>query len=419
MASTAAAVSRGALVRAEDIPLARRVAAFAFFMAADFFYGWAWNTESVFRPDIRADLGLTLTQAGLMYTAQGLGALIGGGLIIGQVADRLGRRNTLFAVMVGYGLALLAGALVTSFAGLMAQRFVLGLFLGGVFPTVVGLYTALFPRRVTGKLAGFYNGTFNASVTAMGLIVANAAATDYRVFLWAGAIPPLVLAPLAFLIVPNDRRLIPYGGAAPAAVPGTTKLPIAGLFAPGLRSRTLRLAAMVGLNFFGSASFINWQTTYMEEVRAIPAAVSKSIYGWQFAAAIVGGFIWGAIADRFGRKVNAVGFLCGSAAILFYVTLATTPALLMLAGLAYGFTIAASVIWGPWLTELYPPHLRSTAASIFQWGRIISFMAPPITTAIAAVTGLGFAMAMAAVAFSLSAALWLSLPETIERRQIR
>ena len=401
-------------VHAETLPAARRVAALTFLLFADFFYGWAWNTESVFRPDIRAALGLTLTQAGLMYTAQGLGALIGGGLIIGQVADKLGRRNALFVVMIGYGLALGTGALVTGFAQLMAERFVLGLFLGGVFPTVVGIYTALFPRRICGKLAGLYNGTFNGSVTVIGLIVASSGVGDFRTFLWGGAIPPLVLAPLVFLLVPDDRRLIPWGLAAPpaAAPPG---LPIRALFAPGLRPRTWRLAAMVGLNFFGSASFINWQTTYMETVRHIAPATSKAIYGWQFAAATVAGFAWGAIADRFGRRINAVGFVLGAAAIVAYVTLARTTALLTLASLAYGATIAASVVWGPWLTELYPPQLRSTAASIFQWGRAISFMAPPIGAAVAGVADLGFAMGLGAAAFLGAALIWWSLPETLER----
>ena len=39
--------------RAEDIPLSRRMAAFAFFLFADFFYGWSWNTVDLLRPDIR------------------------------------------------------------------------------------------------------------------------------------------------------------------------------------------------------------------------------------------------------------------------------------------------------------------------------------------------------------------------------
>jgi hypothetical protein len=84
-------------------------------------------------------------------------------------------------------------------------------------------------------------------------------------------------------------------------------------------------------------------------------------------------------------------------------------------GLIYGAALCSSVIWGAWMAELYPVHLQSTAASIFNWGRIISFFAPLITARIATSIGMGAAMASAAVAFTLAACLWLALPETLKR----
>ena len=298
-------------MHAEELPLRRRVVAFVFFMVADFFYGWSWNTVDVLRPDIRAALRLTLTEAGSMYSAQGAGALIGA-IIIGQLADRLGRRNALFGIMVGYGVSLAAGAYVTTYAELVAQRFVLGLFLGGVFPTVVGLYTSLFPREICGKLAGFYNGTFNGSVVVLGLLANRFQVGDWHTLLLIGALPPLVLAPLAYLVVPDDRRVIPYGTRdAPSVAHG--RLPVAELFAPDLRRKTLLLALMVGLNFFGSQAFTGWQTTYLTEVRHLDAAAAKEMFGWQFAAAIVGGFVWGAVSDKLGAATQRCRLFWGGA----------------------------------------------------------------------------------------------------------
>ena len=404
-------------IHAEELPLQRRVVAFVFFMVADFFYGWSWNTVDVLRPDIRAALRLTLTEAGSMYSAQGAGALVGA-IVIGQLADRLGRRNALFGIMVGYGLSLAAGAYVTTYAELVTQRFVLGLFLGGVFPTVVGLYTSLFPREICGKLAGFYNGTFNGSVVVLGLLANRFHVGDWHTLLLIGALPPLVLAPLAYLVVPDDRRIIPYGTSdAPSVARG--RLPVAELFAPDLRRKTLLLALMVGLNFFGSQAFTGWQTTYLTEVRHLDAAAAKEMFGWQFAAAIVGGFVWGAVSDRLGRRLNAAGYLLGALVVVGYLTLATSAPTLLLLGCGYGFMISASVIWGPWIAELYPPHLRSTAASIFNWGRIISFFAPLITARVAESFGLATAMSLAAVALALAALIWWQLPETLPRPRAR
>lgn len=408
-----------AMIRAEDIPVRRRIIAFIFFMVADFFYGWSWNTADVLRPDIRASLNLTLTEAGSMYSAQGLGALVGA-LIIGQLADRFGRRNALFSIMVGYGLTLGWGAFVTSYSELMAQRFALGMFLGGVFPVVVGLYTCLFDRGVCGKLAGFYNGTFNASVFVLGILANRLHIADWQTLILMGAIPALILAPLAFFLVPDDRKIIPYGAVDFDPTP-RSKLPVFELFQNGLWRQTLLIALMVGLNFFGSQAFTGWQTTYLTEVAGVAGPAAKEMFGWQFAAAVIGGFAWGAFSDRFGRKINAIGFILGSVTVALYVTLAgTTISFLFALGCAYGFMIAASVIWGPWIAEQYPVHLRSTAASIFNWGRLISFFAPLVTGKIAEAYGLHVAMGMSAVAFGLSALVWLTLPETLKpaaRRQ--
>jgi MFS family permease len=147
---------------------ARRCAAFAFVLLAEFFYGWAWNTVDVLRPFLRDSLGLSLTQAGSAYSAQGAGALIGA-VVIGQLADRLGRRNMLVVIMVGYGLMLLAGALVASYPQLLLQRFILGLFLGGSFPVVVGIYVGLFHANVRGRLASGINLTFSSSIALLGI----------------------------------------------------------------------------------------------------------------------------------------------------------------------------------------------------------------------------------------------------------
>ena len=197
-----------------QLSVARRVCAFGFLLTAEFFYSWAWNTVDILRPYLRESLGLTLTQAGSAYSAQGAGALTGA-MLIGQLADRLGRRNMLVAVMLGYGSLLLAGVFVSSYAGLLLQRFLLGIFLGGSFPVVVGIYVGLFEPGVRGRLASMVSAVFSTAIITQGYAFGHLAGHGWRLLLWLGGVPPILLAFFAFAFVPAaGRQAAPPGQAA-------------------------------------------------------------------------------------------------------------------------------------------------------------------------------------------------------------
>ncbi len=382
-------------------------------MVAEFFYGWSWNTVDVLRPQIRESLGLTLTEAGSAYTAQSLGALIGA-VVLGQLADHFGRRRTLFFVIGGFGLFGGAGALVDSYPQMLAQRFALGFFLGAIFPVLIATYMSLFPSSIRGKLASVGQGVYNLSVVALGWAFGTATGqTDWHLLLWFGAIPALALAPLVFVFVPDDRALSSWG-ADPTAAP-LGKLPIMLLFGPALRRRTLLLFLLVSCNFFGYQAFAGWVTTYLKEVKHFTPEVASRIVYWQFLGAIAGALFWGWFSDRQGRRPAGVGFFIAGLSVVFYLMFLNAPLALQLGGALWGFMLLSSVVWAPWMSELFPAQVRSTAMSIFNWGRIVSMTSPLVTGAIAERFGLPTAMMLSAVAFVLGGVVWLMLPETVGR----
>ena len=401
-------------LRAEDIPVGRRALAFFLLMVFEFFYGWSWNTVDVLRPQIREDLGLTLTQAGSAYTAQSLGALVGA-IAFGALADRFGRRPMLLAIVVGTAVFAAAGAYVDSYIMLLAQRFVLGLFLGGNFPVLIATYMGLFSSGVRGKLASVGQGTYNLSVIALGMAYGMfAERSDWHMLLLIGSVPALLLSPLILLLIPDDRKMVAFG--AQADEPHSGRMPMLELFSPELRRYTLLLFLLVSLNFFAYQAFAGWTTTFLKDERGLDPQAIGTIISTQFTGALIGGFFWGWFSDRYGRRPAGIGFALGALAVLAYVTGAQTPTAFAIAGFCWGFAITASVAWAPWISELYPARVRSSAMSIFNWGRIVSMTAPLITGQIAGSFGLQAAMLLAVAGFGLGAVVWFALPETLQRR---
>jgi MFS family permease len=405
------------MIRAEDISRTRRISALAFLMVGYFFYAWSWNTVDILRPYIRQGLGLSLAQSGSLYSIQAIGGITGA-VMLGQVADKIGRRNTLVLSMTGYGILLLLGMLVRNYPELVTQRAIMGFFMGSMYPVTVGIYSGLFPRAVRGLIAGIALGVYNLAVSALGFLSSAAFRSGFgwQVLLWAGLIPA-GLALVALRIIPDDRTTLPFDADATAETTARAKFPIAELFRPGVAKQTILLALMSGLNLFAYQAFTGWASTYLKVDRGLPDTLVGNVLGWQFAGAALGGLAWGWVSDHLGRRSGAVGFVVAALTIPVYLFVQMPVGLLEATGFIYGVMLSASAIWGPWLSELYPPHLRSTAASIYNWGRGLSMTAPLITAPLAETFGLAPVMALASLCFLAAAVIWFRLPETVPSDQ--
>jgi MFS family permease len=402
--------------RAEDLSAARRWGVFAAIMVPYVFYAFCWNTENFLRPYMAEALALSRPQVASFYTLQALGALLGA-VLLSQVADRYGRRNVLGAVAAGFGLAALGIVFVDDFASALAQRFVMGFFLGGVFGCAVSLYVGLFPPAIRGLLAGLVQLVYNGGDALLSWFGRHYDSSNWQVVLQIGGAGALASAVVVWLVVPNDRAVAPWGGAAPrVARTGAAAFVIRELFIEGRWRLTARLALLCGLNFFAFQAFNGWITTYLREVHGYSPDLVGRVMTALHVGSMVGAVFWGLLADRLGRRAAATGFALSALFIGLYLNVPPSPLTFGAAGFAYGFCLVCTGIWGPYFAELYPEHLRATAASIFNWGRIVSLFGALLAGAIAERFGLQAIMYVGAMTFAVAALLWWSLPETLHRR---
>ncbi len=409
-----------------EVPMIQRVAAYLAILVGYFFYCYNFVIIDYVRPYIvEAYDGISLSDTAQFYTWQSVGALIGA-LSCAWFATRFGKKSTLITITALNGGATIINMMFTDYTTWAAMRLIIGLSLGGYFTVAVSLMIGLFTPTVRGKLTAFASSMFSVALMVMGAYAAFISKINapWESLMWLGGIPPLVAAVVMIFVLPGDKKVIAYGEEGQQTSDVDQSVPIkqgswGEMLSKPYRMITITCLLLAGLNFYGYQFFSGFVTTYLKEVRQFDGATIGVIFSISAFGSLFGAWIWGAVADKFGRKVNAFGFiLAGVMASVFFVAPSdvTIGSLNMLAilGLIYNFGLSSSAVWGGYFSELFPAHLRSFGAALFHGGRIIGMWAPMVLVFIQERTDLQTAMWGSPIVWIIAGLLWLSLPETLK-----
>jgi AAHS family 3-hydroxyphenylpropionic acid transporter len=224
--------------------------------------GFDIQSLGVAAPRMAPQLGLTHAQLGPLFSASIVGLLIGS-LVLGRLADKVGRKWALVGSLATFGVFSAATAFIAGYQPLLAVRFLAGLGLGGAMPNLIALSAEALAaagtaverrtRIVTLVTAGMPLGGALAGVVAVSL--------SWRDIFYVGAALPLALSPLMAFSLAE-----PLGGRharSPASQePGAIGV-VQGLFGRDRLATTLLLWAATFCALLSLYLLINWLPTLM------------------------------------------------------------------------------------------------------------------------------------------------------------
>jgi predicted MFS family arabinose efflux permease len=319
---------------------------------------------------IKADLGLTDTQLGLMgglafalfYTLLGIP--------VAMLADRRSRTTIMTVALVLWSAMTAVCGLAQNFWQLFAARLGVGVGEAGGVAPAYSLVADYFPPQQRARALGVYS--FGVPIgSALGILFGGfiAAIIDWRTAFIAVGVAGIAVAPVFRRVVrePPRGRYDPSYAASPAAGFGD------------VMRHLLRKPSFWGLSFGASASSMMgyglffWLPSFF--VRSFGMTLLEaSLY---FAAILlIGGIagIWlgGSMADRLGSARKRAYALIP--AVAFLLTIPFFVGAVMSSSIALAFALflvptALGLVWlGPVLSSIQhvvPPNIRATASAVF------------------------------------------------------
>ena len=150
-------------------------------------------------PLIAKDLHMNFSSMGTVFAAGLAGSMVGG-LVLGHIADRAGRRPTVLVSLATAGVATVLCSQASSLGAFAALRLLTGLALGGLLAAIVPLVAEHFPRQQRNAAVTIMFIGYPLGAVVGGAITALLIAHGWRnLFLGAGSVT-LLLVPIALLL---------------------------------------------------------------------------------------------------------------------------------------------------------------------------------------------------------------------------
>ncbi|MEO6216545.1 MAG: MFS transporter [Sphingomonas sp.] len=334
-------------------------------------------------PGIAAEWGVERAALGVILSMELIGMAVGS-VLLGGVADRIGRRRMILGCLVTMMTGMAMASRATGITDLSIWRVLTGLGIGGMLATVNAV-TAEFANAARRNVClavmaiGYPLGAVGGGMVAAKLLTVG----DWRNVFEFGAVVTACFIPLVWVFVPEsihylvDRR--PEGALArinrtlarmrhptvdalPEPTAAERKRSVTDIFSPAL----LRTTILLTLGYFAHCVtfyfILKWSPKIVVDLGFIPSAAA-GVLVWTNVGGATGGAIFGLVAQRVDLKrltLVALGLSSVTVALFGAAGASTLTMLSALACISGFFTNAAIVGYYTIFARAYPTHVRAT-----------------------------------------------------------
>jgi benzoate transport len=352
-------------------------------------------------PGIAHEWGIDRAALGVVLSMELIGMAMGS-ILLGGIADRIGRRRMLLGCLVLMTLGMLMVAGVHGLRALCLWRVVTGLGIGGMLASNNAVATEFANVRRRDLCVAIMAIGYPLGAVIGGEIVAELLkSSDWRVVFELGAILTGVFLPIVYLWVPESvgwlcqahpadaferlnvsLRRLGYEpvDALPTKSARTAKGALVELFREGLASRTIILSITYFLHVTTFYFIVKWVPKIVVDMGFAPSSAAEVLV-WTNVGGATGGAVLGLLAQRFNlRHLITLVFIGSTLMVALFGR--GTPDLLQLSlvcALA-GFCTNAGIVGAYALVaRAFPTTLRASGTGfVIGVGRGGSVLAPII-----------------------------------------
>jgi benzoate transport len=356
-----------------------------------------------------------------------------GSILLGGLADRIGRRSTTLGCLVLMTLGMFMATNATGVYDLSFWRVLTGLGIGGVLAAVNALTAEFANARRRDACVSFMSIGYPLGATFGGVVVAQLLKThDWRSVFYFGAAFTATLIPLVWFLVPEsvhwlarkqpknaltriNHAMKRMGFAAidglPAKVVQGPKGSIYDIFAPALIGTTVILTIAY---FFHVTTFyfiLKWVPSIIGSM-GFPASSAAGVLTWANVGGAAGGALFGVLTQKLPLKPLTIVtmVLATVGVVIFGHSPANLNRLALLAAGAGFFGNAGIVGMYAIFARAFPTHVRAFGtgwaigvgrggAALAPWVAGLLFKAGHPVPQVAAVMALGSVVAACALLF--------------------